>query len=634
MNNVLTVCPLFSNGAVIQRNRPISVWGTAAPFATVTCTFDQEVVQTQADNTGQWQLEFSPRPAGGPYELDCTSMLTVDQRESVCTEQSVHCSNILVGDVWILAGQSNMELWIGRVITRYPDVLDTATDSNIRVFAVPQVQDFVHKHDSIDSESHWQIVGRDDISGVSAIGYFFAQTLREHVDVPIGLVSTAIGGSHIEAWIDRGTLEHIGLLPDDFDRLTQPGYIELQTQRYASYEQQYNADLDAFDEGLSQLWMRRDFDDSHWEAFDPQYGTNPLLQASGSVWIRIHCAIDQQYVGKPCEIRLGTMIDADECFLNGELIGRTEYQYPPRNYRIDSLPQDCVFALRLKVYSGNGQLTQDKAHELVFDNGDRLNLDTLGQWRLARACSMPNRREQEFYSHMAVGNYNAMIAPISRLASSGVLWYQGESNADGDATVYGHLLCALVQCWRRTFGDPQLPFLVAQLPNFALATNCDWPRLRNEQLRVLDLDNTALIVTADCGEDNDLHPVNKLDVAQRFATAARAMVYGEDIESMGPIPVSATRTYDGVELRFIHVAESLRAQQPIEFTILEPAGHAYTRTAQISDIHPDRIVIPLSQEIGLTRGSVIRYDWRPSPSLKLWNSQGLPATPFELLIHC
>ncbi len=616
----LSFDPLFSDGTVLQRDQPVTVWGTGPAGSVIDIDIDNMRVQCTCTDEGTWQATLPAHAAGTGYEL-----------VACCGNARVCSVDVAFGDVWLLAGQSNMELWLGRVQMMFPRVLQEAQDSRIHVFTVPQRCDFVQQHDHLTG-GEWLVVGRDDISGVSALGYFFAQRIREDIDVPIGLVSTAVGGSHIEAWMSRETLTSLGALPNDFDRLTQPGYVERSEQRYSAYEREYMADLDMADVGMREAWFSSSYDDLQWQdttlnGIDPD-----MLRASGAVWLRTTLTVPDCFVGQAGQLRLGTIIDANECYLNGELIGHTDYRYPPSNYDIASIPKTLTIALRVKSYAGEGELTVGKQHVLVTEDGKELDLDKASLWHIRRGCFMPNRREQEFFLHMPIGNFNAMIMPLCCMSLTGVLWYQGESNTS-EAAGYSRLLMALIQEWRDVFGRPDLPFLFAQLPNYTLEPHNDWPRLRDEQRRSLALHNTAMIVTIGFGEDNDLHPVDKYHVGERFALAAESLVYGFKHESMGPLPTRATRTANTIDIQFVHVADGLNATDDVIFEIYEPGGKSTSVKVPCDAVSHHCVSVPFDFASRLCNGTVVRYAWSDSPSLSLFNSQGLPATPFEVMVQ-
>lgn len=626
-SSVLELSPLFGDGAVLQRDRPVAVWGRAAAGAHVEVVVDGVGVGCVCGQDGTWRAVLPAHPAGTGYEL------TVD-----CAGERVRAVDVAYGDVWVLGGQSNMELPLSRVLAMFPDVLREAGDPAIRVFQVPKRYDFAGPHRELRGtedadDCRWRVAGRDDIAAMSAVGYFFARRLREDVDVPVGLVSTAVGGSHIEAWMSRGALESLGALPRDFDRLTQPGYVENTEREYRLYEARYLRELDEADQGLARRWADPCYDDGDWDEMELSDPWQDELHASGAVWLRKVITIPDRMVGKSGQIRLGTMVDANECYLDGERIGGVDYRYPPSNYDVPSLPKTCTMAIRLKSYTGQGSLTVGKRHVVVTDDGDEFDLDTLGPWRVRRGCHMRDRTDAEFFSHMAVGDFNAMIAPLSGLSVTGVLWYQGESNTH-EAAGYGDLLMALIQQWRELFGRADLPFLFAQLPNHTLEPEHDWPRLRDEQRRALALRNTAMIVTIGYGEDNDLHPLDKRHVGERFAESAEAVVYGFPHDSMGPLPMRAVCTSDTIEISFTHTGSGLQAEGALEFEVREPGGRIDRVTVPARRaVARDRVVIPFAEASGLRRGSVIRYAWADSPDLPLVNSYGLPATPFELLLR-
>lgn len=638
-NRGISLTPLISEGAVLQRNKPVILWGHAEPETVVEAVIadraqDETDEQSAAvctgtcmsDRAGAWKITLPSHQAGGPYDICLMSA-----GEKIC----IH--DVLFGDVWLLSGQSNMQLWLGRLLSAYPHVLEEIHDTSIRVFIVPEQVDFVHKHDDLN-QGHWLIAGKDNFFGVSGIGYFFAEKIRQvladlqQLSVPVGLVSTALGGSHIESWMSRESLEGLGFLSPDFVRLTQKDYIESHTALYKDYADRYERMMDSLDKGLSQHWERPEFDDSSWKAVSLQNASHeitPDFFQPGVTWLRKKIFLPQEFIGKKIQLRLGTLTDADSCYACGKLIGQTTYKYPPREYSLTVQQQELILAVRLVSYGSQGGFTAHKKHLLICQ-GQELDLDAWGDWKIKQSVVMPVRKEQEFYSHLPVGDFNGMIYPLKNLSFAGVLWYQGESNTS-DPIGYSEKFMALIQEWRALFHDQTLPFIFAQLPNYSLEPFNDWPRLRDEQRRTLALSNTAMAVTIGLGEDNDLHPVCKKDVAVRMAQAAESLVYKNGREGMGPLPVGAVYGSNYIEVRFSHVGSGLVAAADMEFTLLRHGCASYKAVLGPETIKSsDRIRIPLPDDILVDRDSVLRYGWEQSPVPVLKNSCGLPASPFEI----
>lgn len=640
----LQVTPLVSNGCMIQRDKPVTVWGGAEPGRTVTVILTvegagtKETSTTVSDESGRWQAVLPAHPAGD------RARIVIDDGES-----ETIADDVLFGDVWILAGQSNMEMEIGRVVSKHPGVLDEASDEGIRVFNVPQVFDFEHEHDELPGGS-W-IRGDGDVSPVSAIGYFFARHLREHVGVPVGLIGTSVGGSMIETWMSRGLLETMGALPHDFARLS-PSYVERQQRLFLEAASRYDEETESADPGVAEQWQDPAYDDSSWRTMALDEYDDPELAAPGVVWLRKRITVPDRHVGRPAQLRFGTIADADRMYLDGEPIGETFYQYPPREYDIASLPKTFTLALRIRIEGTRGGFTRGKRHVLVVGDGlsrdmsvydeigrhgerptdaDVIDVDAMGPWRFRRSLWMPAKPVDEYFRMMPVGDYNAMIVPLRRLGVTGVLWYQGESNC-GRHHGYADLQMAMVREWRGLFSQGDVPFIYAQLPNYRLDGAESWPALRDEQRRALASANSAMVTTYDIGADYDLHPVDKYDVAERMGLAARAMAYGERCEYMGPSPASAATEPGRIVIGFDHASGGLRACGPLPFEVtgLDGTLGSARLTGRVSG--RDRVVIDLPDGADAGPATRVRFLWEPSPEPVLTNGAGLPATPFDIAV--
>ena len=629
----LHVTPLVSDGCMIQRDQPFTIWGTGASGRTISIELiddsqgrSETVTSTVADD-GRWETTLFAYPAG------THATIIVDDG----TEQAI-VRDVLFGDVWILAGQSNMELWMGRLSVKFPNE-PTDPDDRIRFFNVPQTCDFEREHDDLDSGT-WASVDRDSIADLSGIGYFFAKRLRADANVPIGLIRTAIGGSKIETWMSRSRLESMGLLPDDFGRLDS-AYVERQQRLYASASDQWERESEDADAGNDEHWESPSYDDTDWDTMPLTDPERPELKAPGVIWLRKRVTVEDRFVGRPAQLRFGTFIDADRMYLDGTQIGETGYRYPPRNYTIEALPKTFTLAIRLKVEGRDGGFTFGKHHVIVADAVDDLaavdepgraiDIDAMGEWRFRRSLWMPAKPAAEFFLMQPVGSYNAMIVPLRRLALTGVLWYQGESNT-WHPHGYAARQITLMQDWRTLFGQPELPFIYAQLPNHQLDGKELWPYMRDEQRRALALPGTAMVTTYDAGEDDDLHPLDKKTVADRMALAAEALVYGSKREYMGPMPSQVQYSTGCVTVRFSHIGDGLRAVGPLEFTVMNGAGLPRAAVFQGRITAKDRVVIDMPDCIDPGRDARLRFLWDVSPRPALVNSEGLLASPFDMPI--
>ncbi|MCH9276385.1 hypothetical protein JS533_008920 [Bifidobacterium amazonense] len=635
----LHITPLVSDHCLIQRDRPVAVWGISEPGSTVTATLATVASSTSAASTvgedGRWEAVLPAQTAG------TEATITVTDGETAKTIRDV-----LFGDVWLLAGQSNMEMRMERIADEAPHLMDDADDGNIRWFNVPQVFDFQREHGDLDA-GEWFVSARDRPADMSAIGWFFARKLREMHDVPIGLVNAAVGGSKIETWMSRERLESMGALPDDFGKYT-PDYVARQQRLFAEAAAAYDREADDADTGLNERWQDPDFDDSDWGTMELAESERPELQAPGIVWLRKRITVPDRYTGQPAQLRFGTIHDADRIYLDGEPIGETFYQYPPRDYDIAALPKTFTLAIRLKVEGATGGFTAGKRHLIVVgdalerdltDHADPdiasldgvIDVDALGAWRFRRSVWMPVKPNDEFFRMEPVGDYNAMIVPLRRLGLTGVLWYQGESNC-WHPYGYAELQMALIQDWRRLFAQGDFPFIYAQLPNYRLGDPSSWLYLRDEQRKALAIADTAMVTTYDAGEDSDLHPFDKKTVAERMAAAAETLAYGGDCEPMGPTPCWVHSEPNRLVVRFTHVGDGLRATGPLRFDIVNGTGLPRVATFDGRIIARDRIAIDLPLGTAPGRDASLRFLWAPTPAPVLENSDGLLATPFAMPI--
>ena len=629
-HGTLRLSPLFGSGAVLQRDKPIRVWGEAAAGARVCVTIDGMEAATVAGCDGTWQVTLPPHPAGGPYTL----MAQADVDSDPDGGETIAANDVLYGDVWVLGGQSNMQLWMGRLYERYPDELAQAHDGNVRCFIVPETEDFHGPRRTLDGGS-WLVEGRDDYAPVSGAGYFFAKRLREQVDVPIGLLQTAIGGTVIETWTAEEWVDRLGLLPPDHDKWRDDGYVQGIAERYQADFARYETAVNAMDRGLAEGWAGVDFDDAAWDelALADAYAPHPALSGPAVVWFRKTIDVPERFVGRSARMFFGTLTDADDCYVNGELVGSTGYKYPPRNYVIPRLTVRTTIAFRLRIDTNQGGgFRFGKRHRIVCgSDADVIDVDAMGPWRYAVAARTPEAPAQTFLSRYAASCYNGMIAPIGRYGVKGVLWYQGESNASRTPIRYADKMAALIQCWRETFGEPDLPFLYAQLPNIGFEAR-GWAKLRDEQRKALTVGNTAMIVLLGVGEDNDLHPLDKGTVGTRFARAAEALVYGADHEAMGPIVSRAWCSQGAITLRFAHCGGGLATDgTALTFEVLD-AGTDRSAWRQMSGYvsSPSTVTIPLPCDRRFGEDSRVRYAWGDSPRPVLRSCEGLLASPFEV----
>lgn len=614
--------PIFSDGMVFQRETPVKIWGQGVPNKEVKVSFRDKTYTTTADDRGNWCVVLDPAAPGGPYTLQITH-----------GPKEITINDILVGDVWLLGGQSNMELPISRTLDLYEEEVKNARNPFIRQFTVPMRYDF-HGPRAELAAGEWKAVTPENILDFSAAGYFFAREIYEKYKLPIGLVQTAVGGTPVEAWLSEEVIRKIGgyeeiLAQCKDDRFVQGTITSEQQQMEEWYRQ-----LDTVDQGCQggvKLWSKPDYDDDAWPEFTvpASWEGSELEAVHGAVWFRKKFTVPAEMLRHDALLRLGAIIDADETYLNGVPVGKTEYKYPPRKY---PLPPGVLragvntLAVRVICNRNVGGFVQDKPYSLT---AGPYTIDLAGPWKYKIGAVMPVLPQLTFFQYKPTGVYNGMIAPLKNYAIRGVLWYQGESNTHRPEN-YHLLFTEMIKEWRATWQQEDLPFLYVQLPNFLAAfeqtPGANWARLREEQRRTLSVPHTGMAVTIDIGEYNDLHPQNKKEIGRRLALCARRLVYKEELVAQGPFFKQMEIKGDTIELSFTEIGGGLVAKDgPLGgFEICGDDRQFYPATAGIVG---DRIRVSCPQ---VQKPVGVRYAWADNPTTaNLYNREGLPASPFE-----
>lgn len=507
----IKLSPLFSDGMVLQRDKEIAIYGCTEPFKTVSLVFQDREYDCESDKNGAFKFNLGFFAAGGPFQMSIS-----DDSETITLK------DILIGDVWLCGGQSNMELMMNRVRHYYPDEMENDDYPFIRQFAVQQNYYTDAPKDDL-SGGEWQAAVFDNLPDFTAVGYFFAKRIYKRYGVPIGLIAAAVGGTPIAAWMSREMIEDF---PDEyaiFKKYEDTAYVEKIQRQEREYSEEYYRQLSESDTGLNEGWYKSGFDDSSW---DERELTSPFtgeLTQTGSVWFRKTIEIPKELWGKPASLFFGTVVDADQVYVNGEFIGETTYRYPPREYQIKALPEGkCVIAIRLLNYYGEGGFTPDKSHYLICGNS-AFDLD--GIWKYRRAAVKEPHIQETFFNRTPSGLYNGMIAPLHNFKIKGVIWYQGETDT-GNPDLYFEKFKTMICGWRNKWGY-DFPFLFAGLSYYEDKT--DWEPLRKQQRKTLSVINTGMAFISDAGEYNDLHPQNKQAVGFRLAGVAFRVAYNEQL---------------------------------------------------------------------------------------------------------
>ena len=614
---------LISDGMVLQRNSEVKIWGWAAHYEQVNIQFLDSTYTTLADSNGCWNIILSRLSAGGPYKMQ------------IHASNDLTISDILVGDVWVCSGQSNMELPMRRVSPMYQSEIAESENNYIRYFPVPQKYNFGVPQNDFDSGS-WQTANPENVLSFSAVSYFFAKELYDTYKVPIGLVNASVGGSPAEAWMSEESLKKFPVHYQEAQKFKDSSLIyKIESNDRARIQAWYDllGQKDAGYHNASSPWTDPKINTSNWSVMKiPGYWESTRLgPVNGVVWLRIEFQIPPLLSGQPAKLNLGRIVDADSVFVNGVCVGTTGYQYPPRRYEIPArLLKKGKNILVVRVISniGKGGFVLDKPYELIV--GEK-TFDLKGNWRYRLGAAMEPLASQTFIRWKPLGLYNAMIHPLINYRMKGVIWYQGESNAERPVE-YRELFPALIQDWRNNWDQGNFPFLFVQLPNFMESKNhpseSNWAFLREAQLKTLSLPHTGMAVAVDIGEWNDIHPLNKKDVGRRLALAAGKVAYGDEkLVYSGPIYQSMKIDGNKIQLIFTNIGSGLAAKGGGELKSFAIAG-ADKKFVWAKAVIQNNEVLVWSDKI--TNPYAVRYAWADNPeNANLYNKEGLPASPFK-----
>ena len=613
---------LIGQGMVLQRDTAIPLWGWADADEDVEVRFNGQLVGQVKTKEGRWVLQLPAQQAGGPHKL------------SFKGRNQIELKDIYFGDIWVASGQSNMEMEMARVAEAYPQDLTSANYPLIRQFKVPQEYNFKAPQQDF-SGGEWVAASPQSIDNFSALAFYFGRELFQHNAVPIGILNNALGGSPVEAWMSEEALRPFPESLAEGIKFRDDKLIQSITAADKSKNEQWYGDLQRRDPGLTSKtpWYSETLDDSNWQSFTVP-GFRPEA-FTGVWWLRKTIELTAAQAQEANILRLGSIVDADEVYINGKQVGNTTYMYPPRRYELPAGALKVgsnLIAVRVTATNGKTGLLPDKPYWIGTDASP---LPLTGQWKMQTAAVAKNLPGDTFIRWKPLGLYNGLLAPLTSLPIKGVIWYQGESNV-GAYKDYQPRFTTMIRDWRAKWAQGtgqqnQFPFLFVQLANYLKKTpkpkDSNWAGLREVQRQSVSETNTAMVVAIDKGEWNDIHPVDKKTLGQRLALAARAVALGEKVEYQGPELESVMAEGSQLKLSFNHSSKSLVLKgKGNSFAIAGADGKYRWAQVQLKDqqlllSHPD-IKAPVK----------VRYAWADNPEAVLFNSEGLPAGPFEATI--
>lgn len=626
VNATVTLLPQYADNMVLQRDKPNRVQGYSDNPETIDVYLDGENLYSTEVEEGAWSLTLPAQAAGGPHKLGIHT-----------SSQRIELNNVLFGDIWLASGQSNMEYTLGAAGSGYKAEIDSADFNQIRQFRVERNAAYNGPLTAI-ANGHWTIAKGKDLQKFSAVGYFFAKQVYAQTGIPIAIINNAYAGARIQAWMSENSL---AAYPNEvrlLNRNKDPNTIEQLRQIDETRYQQWQETLTAEDVGLQQNWFTEHFDDSHWPQLSvPGFWTNQGQEAfSGSMWFRRTFWVTAEQANKLANLVLGRIVDQDDVYINGKHIGCTRYQYPQRVYSINSgLLKTGLNQITVRVVShrSNGQagFVPSKPYHLKFNNS-LLPLSGLWRYQVGHRMDTPIPSPAYKVNEQPSGLYNAMLAPLANMQLKGVIWYQGESNAD-EATVYQRLFPAMITQWRTLFSKPTLPFLYVQLASYMAAQKdpsiAGWADIRAAQTSGLALNNTAMVTAIDLGEWNDIHPKNKEAVGKRLAFAALKNVYEKaNFSFQGPVLTCAERINEyeiKVHSKFYPLAISGSETKVQGFAISNNNTDYHWVEGELK---PTFIILKVEDA---NEVNTISYAWQSNPlRANLTNENRLPAYPAKL----
>jgi sialate O-acetylesterase len=626
----LEMIPLFSDNMVLQQQKEIPVWGKAPPHSKVSVLFRKQIVKTKTDKNGKWIVRLNPEKIGR------NETLTVK-----CHNKELVFKNVAVGEVWIASGQSNMEVPLVNKWGPVNNDLQEASNANypdIRLFIVNKNS----TSEPVDtlSSGGWKPCSPETVKNFSAVAYFFGRELYNRLNIPVGLIESAWGGTVAEAWTSAESLE----LMEDFTNSVQklrylPHSIEDQQKQFEKDDFQLHIEMSRKDPGIigkDTLFKANGVNDTGWSTMNlPGLWENtPFGVFDGSVWFRKHIEIPFEMSRKKMVLNLGSSDDYDEAWVNGVKVGQSGFWGEPRHYPVREgiiRVGENVITLRVSDFQGAGGFN-GKPENFYLSGPDNFSLDLSGEWLIHAGY---NKRDIELLamkpgdSNRPTTLFNGMINPLIPYSFKGVIWYQGESNT-GMAWQYRELFSTLIKDWRNHWNAGDFPFYFVQLANHMQRNEQPvddmWAELREAQTLALQQPNTGMAVAIDIGDALNIHPGNKQDVGKRLSLWALNKNYQIDIPFSGPIYKRSEIMGDKIFIHFDYVYNGLSTSDRGKLTGFAISGNDKIFHWADAVISGNSVIVSSKDVVSPV---AVRYAWSSNPECNLINSANLPASPFR-----
>ena len=597
------------------------MWGWADKGEKVTVVFKGQSKSAKTDNSGKWIVVLAPEPAGGPFQL------------IIKGKNSITLSDVLIGEVWVCSGQSNME-WTVRNSKNAEEEIRNGNYPQIRQFLVQKSVSLKPEEDVKGGD--WKVCSPDNIADFTAVGYFFARDLFNELKVPIGLINTSWGGTHSETWTSKEAFEQ----SEEFKSMiaTMPA-IDLEALAKQKRDDQLqklkdmNINLSSVD---ATNWKTPSYDDSQWHSLDAPglWEEQGFDEADGVIWYRKTISIGGSDAGKEAVVELAMIDDSDETFINGIKVGQTINRYnEKRKYNVPAgvlVEGRNLIAIKVEDTGGGGGIYGEKSDlKLTTNSHNVIPLDGKWQFNIETLTSSTTSIGPNAYPTLL---FNAMINPILNFAIEGAIWYQGESNA-GRAYQYRKAFPLMIQDWRNHWKQGDFPFYFVQLASFnanhgTSEHGSSWAELREAQSMTLSLPNTGMAVTTDIGEANDIHPRNKQDVGKRLAAIALNKAYGRSNVFTGPVYKGINVEGKKIRVSFTDVGSGLMVKDKYGYLKgFEVAGSDQKFRYAKAWLEGNDVVVSCDE---VSNPVAVRFAWADNPEdANLFNKEGFPASPFR-----
>jgi sialate O-acetylesterase len=614
---------LISNGLILQRDAKVKIWGWAAANEKITIDFLNKKHKVNANTQGEWELQLTNLKAGGPYVM------------KIVASNTIEINDILIGDVWLCSGQSNMAMTVGAVRELYEKEIASSENKMIRNFEMPRDYEFNTPKTDV-SGGAWVSANPTNVVKFSAAAYFFVKDLYAKYKIPMGMINASYGGTPIHAWISE---EDLKPFPDSYKEiadLKNPEFVKNIENKDIELDKNWSETVLLNDDGIASKgnWISNATNIQDWqEAKIPaMWNGTPLEKINGAVWFKKEIEVSKKLADNESTLHLGTIMGADSTYVNGKFVGFSKDQWSTRKYQVPAntfVEGKNSITVRVVKKRGYGGFVHGFKYEL---NGKEETVSLASNWKYKigfQLAALPNAVALRW---KPTAMYNSMIQPAKKITFKGAIWYQGEGNS-GKPKEYVNLLTTLINNWRTLFNQPKMPFLFVQLPNYQATktepSESNWALLRESQLKTLAVSYTGMATTIDVGQSNDIHPHRKMEVGNRLALVAQNLVYGEkNVICYGPKYQSMKIENGKIILSFDTFGSAMQFKGNAQITNFAIAGEDKKMVWAQVKIENGKIIV---WNDAVPNPVAVRYAWADNPEngQLLINAEGLPASPFR-----